>query len=120
MPELDDVDMDLVSEMLKSKRGSMSLRKAAESIGVSAPTLQRLEAKQVPTASSLVKIAQWLGVSVDDLRRSDKAERRRSTVEQIEVYLRADPDLDKEAAATIANVVKQVYDGFRKKKKAKR
>lgn len=120
MPELNDVNMELVSEMLKNKRGSLSLRKAADEIGISAPTLQRIEAKQVPTASNLVRIAEWLGVSVDDLRQTAKENRTRNTVEQIEVYLRADPDLDKEAATTIANVVKQVYDGLRKKKKPKR
>lgn len=118
MPELGEVDMDLVSDLLKNKRGAMSLRKAAAEIGVSAPTLQRIEAKQVPTTSSLVRVAEWLGVSVDDLRRSRREERSRSTVEQIEVYLRADPNLDKDAATTIASVVKQVYDGFRKKKKS--
>ena len=49
-----------------------------------------------------------------------KQERNRSTVDQIEVYLRADPNLDEHAAETIANVVKQVYDGFKAKKKIRK
>ena len=120
MSAKDQVDMDLVSDLIKSKRGNTSLRKTADEIGVSAPTLQRMEAKQIPNSTNLVKIAEWLGVSVDDFRSSDKNKRRKNTVEQIEVYLRADPELDKEAASTIANVVKQVYDGFKKTKKKKR
>ena len=120
MPNQNEVDMNLVSDLIKSKRGNDSLRTAAEQIGISAPTLQRIEAKQVPNTSNLLKVAEWLGVSFEDLRKMDQKDRRRGTVEQIEVYLRADPDLDREAASTIANVVKQVYDGFKKTKTKKR
>ena len=114
MPELGEIKVELLKKMVRQKRGRDSLRVAAKNIGVSAPTLQRIESGQLPNSTSLIKIAEWLGVSLDDLRMSKQ---KRNTVEQIEVYLRADPNLDDDAAQTIADVVKQVYNGFKKKKK---
>ncbi|MEO1530080.1 MAG: helix-turn-helix transcriptional regulator [Planctomycetota bacterium] len=115
MPLNSDIDRQLLKKLVRRKRGQDSLRKAAKDIGVSAPTLQRIEGGQVPTSDVLVGIAEWLGVSLDELRKTKPARQNRSTVDQIEVHLRADPNLDEEAADTIANVVKQIYDGFTKK-----
>lgn len=111
------INVDLLGELLRNKRARacQSLRDAAGEIGVSAPTLQRIETGQVPTTSTLLKISQWLGVAVDDLGSTPK-QQERDTIEQIEILLRADPNLDQKAAATIANVARQVYDGFKRQK----
>lgn len=116
-----EINVELLSELLKSKRtrDRLSFREAAAKIGISAPTLQRLEGGQVPTTSTLVKLTEWLGVGIDDLGSTPKSERRRDTIEQIEILLRADPNLDQKAAATIANVARQVYDGFKRQKHAR-
>lgn len=113
-----EINIELVSELLKSKRArnGLSLRDAADKIGISAPTLQRLEAGQVPTTSTLIKLSIWLGVGIDDLGPKPKGTQKRDTIEQIEILLRADPNLDSKAAATIANVARQVYDGFKRQK----
>lgn len=118
--EIDTVDVALVSKLLRNKRAALSLREAAGEIGITAPTLQRLEAGQTPTAGTLVKLARWLGVSIDDLGTGPKKKRPRDTMTEIEVLLRADPNLDSDAAATIANVARQVYDGFKRKKETKK
>lgn len=115
-----NVDTALLSELVQEKRGrdGLSLRDAAAEIGTSAPTLQRIEAGQLPTASILLKLTDWLGITVDDLR-GPRNRAKKGTVEQIEVFLRADPDLDKKAASAIANMVRAVYDGYTKSQKAK-
>ncbi len=115
-----DVDTSLLSELVQEKRvrDGLSLREAAAKIGTSAPTLQRVEAGQLPTASTLMRLADWLGMTVDDLRGQPKRSPQ-CTVEQIEVFLRADPKLDKKAASAIANMVRAVYDGYTKSQKSK-
>jgi len=120
MPGLGEVDMKLVGDLVrqKRKRENMSLREAAVQVRISAPTLQRVETGQLPTASVLVRVADWLGVKVDDLRQRP-SESPRGTVAQIEIFLRADPNLDRKAAAAIANIVREVYDGLVKGKKGK-
>jgi len=114
------VDTALLSELVQEKRArdGLSLRDAAARIGTSAPTLQRIEAGQLPTATVLLKLTDWLGIGVDDLR-SQRHRPKKDTVEQIEVFLRADPDLDGRAASAIANMVRAVYDGYAKSRKAK-
>lgn len=113
-----EINVDLLSELLRNKRSRecLSLRDAATEIGVSAPTLQRLEGGQAPTTSTLLKLSQWLGVAVEDLGSAPKQVHNRDTIEQIEILLRADPNLDQKAATTIANVARQVYDGFKRQK----
>ena len=117
-----EINAELVGELLRGKRRRecLSLRDAALEIGISAPTLQRIEVGQIPTASTLLKLADWLGVGLDDLQSTPKKAQRRDTIEQIEVLLRADPHLDSEAAATIASVARQVYDGFKRQKKSRK
>jgi transcriptional regulator with XRE-family HTH domain len=66
--------------------------------------------------ATLLKLCEWLGISVDDLFSTPKEEQKRNTIEQIEVLLRADPNLDPAIAETIANVARQVYDGFKRQK----
>ena len=114
-----NVDMDLLSELVEEKldRDGLSLRDAAKKIGISAPTLQRVGSGHAPTTSTLLKLVEWLGMSVDDLRRSRKP--KRDTMVQIEVYLRADPKLDKKGASAIANMVRAVYDEYTKSRKSK-
>ena len=120
MPNLGEVDMNLVRDLIRRKREreGLSLRDAADEMGISAPTLQRVEAGQLPTATVLFKLTDWLGVTVDELRKN-KDEQAADTVERIEIYLRADPKLDQKTAAAIANIVREVYDGFTKVKKGK-
>jgi transcriptional regulator with XRE-family HTH domain len=115
-----DVDTALLSELVaeKRKRDDLSLRDAAAEIGTSAPTLQRVEGGLLPTAATLIKIADWLGMTIDDLRGPRRRDKK-GTVEQIEIFLRADPKLDKKAATSIANMVRAVYDGYAKSKKSK-
>jgi transcriptional regulator with XRE-family HTH domain len=117
--EFGEINVELVGELLANRRSQkdLSLREAAAEIGVSAPTLQRLEAGQLPNATTLMKIAQWLGVGVDELRTTAKKKRKSDPIEQIEILLRADANLDPDAAKTIANVARQIYDGFKRQKK---
>jgi transcriptional regulator with XRE-family HTH domain len=103
-----DVDMELLSELLRSRRDrdNLSLRDAAEEIGVSAPTLQRVESGQIPTAPNLLRILDWLHVQVADLRsKKSRSTSGRGTIAQIEVHLRADPALDARAAGAIVDAV---------------
>ena len=116
-----DIDLELLQELIRSRRkaDNLSLREAADTIGVSAPTLQRVEAGQAPNTASLLRIAEWLQVSLDDLIRKKAAGGGKGTVAQIEVHLRADPHLDPQAAQAIAEAVQKLYAAYSKQRRNK-
>ena len=110
-----EIDAHLLQKLVHSKRkaGEKSLREAAEEIGVSAPTLQRVENGQIPNTASLLQIVSWLQVSMEDLYRRTKARHGDAgTLAKIEVHLRADPNLDATAASAIAEAVQKLYAAY--------
>jgi transcriptional regulator with XRE-family HTH domain len=115
-----EVDVQLLGDLIRRRRKSdeLSLREAADQIGISAPTLQRVEAGQLPNTTGLLRIAHWLGVSLDDIR-SKKVATNVGTVAQIEVHLRADPHLDDQAAEAIAEAVQKLYEAYARQPRRK-
>jgi transcriptional regulator with XRE-family HTH domain len=112
-----DVNADLLGELVRRRRKAegLSLREAAEQMGVSAPTLQRVEAGQPPNSANLVRITGWLQIGVDDiLKKGRKPAKDLATVAQIQVHLRADPNLSPDAAEAIADAVQKLYAAFSK------
>src|SRR5579862_2114930 len=117
-----DIDFDLLQNLIRSRRKSedLSLRDAAEQIGVSAPTLQRVESGQIPNTASLIRITEWLKVTLDDvLQKSKELQPGKGTLAQIEVHLRADPQLDPDAAEAIAEAVQKLYAAYSKQHRRK-
>lgn len=107
-----------ISALIKAKRREedLGLRAAADASGVSASTLSRLErgaATSLPDSPTLTKLARWLGLSVDSLL-SDKQEAKGrepelTTLEIVEVHLRADRDLSPETARALTEMFKALY-----------
>jgi transcriptional regulator with XRE-family HTH domain len=117
-----DVDVQLLARLIRSRRkaDALSLRDAAGQVGVSAPTLQRIEAGQLPNSANLVRLAEWLRVPLEDLVRPAKGrDPGAGTVARIEVHLRADPNLAPEAAEAIAEAVQKLYAAYSKQPRAK-
>jgi transcriptional regulator with XRE-family HTH domain len=117
-----DVDTELLGDLMRRRRKTdgLSLRDAADQMGVSAPTLQRVEAGQPPNSANLIRITKWLQLPVDEvLRKEKKPANQLATVAQIEVHLRADPNLPPDAAEAIADAVQKLYAAFSKQNRPK-
>jgi transcriptional regulator with XRE-family HTH domain len=107
-------DYKLVRERLGTtrKHRGLNLRDAATEIGVSAPTLSRIERgaskPDVPTLDALVE---WLG-----LDRSAVYNARPVPVgtvpDEVEALLRSDPRVDARGAQTLAAIFKAAYDAI--------
>jgi len=52
--------------MVKKRRGAKKLREAAAEIGISAPTLLRVESGRLPDIDTFGKICRWLDVDPGD------------------------------------------------------
>jgi|SRR5947209_17911021 len=94
---------------VRTRRGEHSLREAAVQIGTVSPsTLLRLEREEVPAIETFLRVCDWLEVAPREFLEEDGAEARMSTMERVELALRADGVLDSrviEAFITLAKAV---------------
>lgn len=116
-----DFDLDLLASHLRNHMDSegLSLRKSAEQVGCGAATLSRLlqgsESQTVPSGENLIRAASWLGRSLSEFESGARPDR--SNLADVEVHLRALPNLSKRDAQALVGIVKAAYDSFRRSKK---
>lgn len=116
-----------IAVLLRAKRRAdgLSVNKAAVACGLNAGTISRLERAllpNLPDAKTLQKIAAWLGVPVSQLLGEGGNEKQgdlpaASTTEIMEVYLRADKNLDQDSAKALAEMFKILYANAVRSKK---
>jgi len=63
MPKL---ALSALGVLVRKKRTARKLREMAKEIGISAPTLMRIEARRVPDVATFGKVCRWLGVDPGD------------------------------------------------------
>ena len=104
----------------KRQAQNLSLRAAGRKLGMSAATLSRVESgNHLPERDHLLRLADWAGVPLDadsqrqrnQLVHGDDA----STVEAVELHLRADKNLAPEDAEMLVQLVKTAYDQMSKR-----
>ena len=112
--EMHRVDLDRFASRLSNeiKSREMSIRAAAGKIGCSPATLTRLlkgsKSDTVPDFVNLMKACSWMGVSLSDFEQSKTP--KQSTITDVEVHLRALPDISQVDAEAIVGLVKAAYD----------
>ena len=115
-PIIDPVDLgDRVRAKRRSKQ--LSIREAAAEIGVSAPTLSRVERGALPDRQNLLRLARWAGVRIDPVLHTDARRARNalihdpgaSTPEAVELHLRADKNLSRDDAEALAEMFRVAY-----------
>jgi transcriptional regulator with XRE-family HTH domain len=102
---------ELVSGRLRKARSQrrLSLRKAADEVGVSPATLSRIERQAgVPDLPTLDRLIQWLELDRASVL-SSEAPTATDTPEAVDVLLRADPKLDPKTARALAAVFRSAY-----------
>lgn len=116
------LDIESLSTLIRSKRGSKGLREAAKEIGnVSTSTLSRVENGKMPDMETFLALCTWLEVPPANLIKSDQdtAEpevKPLNASEALAIQLRADKNLDPATANALAELVKAAYANFPKRK----
>ncbi|RIH63441.1 XRE family transcriptional regulator [Mariniphaga sediminis] len=101
-----ELKIDLLSRMIKEKRGSTGLRTSAQEIGgISAPTLSRIEKGNVPDVDTFIKICKWLGVSTDTFINSEHSNSRQKLIG----HLRADRELEPDTIEMLVKLIDMAY-----------
>lgn len=108
------LDRDLLARHLRTKIESegKSIRAASEEIGCSAATLSRMlrgsKAANFPDARNLFRAAAWLEKSITEFEPAASASS--STLADVEVHLRALPDLSERDKEALVAMVKALHD----------
>ncbi len=122
------IDIDQLADYVQWKMNEedLSLREAAKKAKVSPATLSRIlqkgKKRPRPDVETLAKVIRWVDVPIEKIietstGRSAQNKTGRSTLEEIQVHLRADKNLSAEAARAIAEMVKVAYVQFAKQRR---
>jgi transcriptional regulator with XRE-family HTH domain len=116
-----------LGDRIRAKRRSkgLSIRQAAAETGVSAPTLSRVErGAHLPERENLLKLARWAGIRIDpDVHTGTRARNRAvhdpgaSTLEAVELHLRADKNLGRADADALTEMFRVAYEHLASKTK---
>ena len=100
----------------KRKADKLSLRAAAKILGMSAATISRVETgDHLPERDHLLRLADWAGVPLGSAAQRSRRNHLvhgddASTVEAVELHLRADKNLDPQDAELLVQLVRSAYD----------
>ena len=111
------VKVEDLGRLIREKRFKerLTLKEVADLIQVSPSTLSRLERQELnaskkssfmPDVSTLTVLSRWLDIPVEGV----VLDTQRSVPEVVEVHLRADRNLNPEAAAKIGNIFQKAYE----------
>jgi len=107
------IDIDKLSEMIKSKRGSKGLRIVAKEIGnISASTLSRIELGNLPDLETFMLLCSWLEVSPEEFQNNE--EKKHTTQNKIVAHLRAERTLSKETTNALIEMINLAYNSKKK------
>lgn len=104
------LDIEALAQRLRDRRtaSGLSVRQAAEQVGVSFMTLSRVESGSQPDLATFMKLCAWLGTPAEEFFLRGP-QRPTDTVEAVTRHLVTDRALDRDAAQRIAAVVRDMY-----------
>lgn len=105
------LDIARLGQVIRSHRGTRSMRQAAAEAGVSLSTISRVESGSLPDLASFTALCAWAGIPPSRFF-TPIAERQDTPVEVAIAHLQADPRLAPEHASSIASVIRQMYDAL--------
>jgi transcriptional regulator with XRE-family HTH domain len=94
----------------------VSWRQVAEQSGVSASSLTRMAQGRRPDVDSLAALTTWSGLSSQDFVRENLPHPvRAEALAMISSHLKADPNLTREGATALDELIKATYERLRKR-----
>jgi len=118
MPEEALVDVAAIYAALdheRHARNNMSWRQVASEADVSPSTFSRMAQGHPPALESLVKLADWVGCSLDELvgRGSTRISADVAPPAAISSYLRTRKELNPQGLATLEAIIQAAYEKLR-------
>jgi len=105
------IKTEVLSQLVKNKRGKDGLRETAKKIGVSAPTLSRIEQGRVPDLETYLTLCDWLEVSTEYFVKEAES-KYDSKRHEVVAHLRADKTLDNEVSNALIKMIDIAYENL--------
>jgi len=117
-PERKLFDSEAFYATLDSARLAQNLnwKEVAEAAGVSASTLTRMSQGRRPDVDSLAALCRWADIDADAFMRppvEGQESSEAAPLAMISTYLRSDPNLTRESADMLDDVIKATYQRLR-------
>lgn len=104
------LNTDLLSTLIREKRGNKGLRDTANEIGdISYATLSRIELGKVPDVDTFIKLCKWLNLSTDTFISESENLEEASTKDIVIAHLRAEKALSSETIDALVKVIDMAY-----------
>jgi len=96
-----------LGKLLQERRGDRGIRAIAEEIGISAPTLSRVERGKLPDLLTFQKICAWLRVDPNEFLDVPMGEvtKNKNVTTGVAVHFKADKLLSAKAANDLASLI---------------
>lgn len=114
------IDVARLAQLIRTKREkeNLTLRDVQEATGLPIPTISRLERAQSKDVggSTLVPLARWLERSINELEArppeypTHKGKPVDATPDVVDIYLRADKNLNKSTADALSTMFRTAYE----------
>lgn len=117
-----ETDVRWIGERLQRlrKQRELTLQDVFDQTGIPVATLSRIErgAAKVLKSATLIALSSWMGISIEELTGkpspvASKGKVVHKTPDIVELHLRADKDLPKEAALALAKLFRSTYEHLR-------
>jgi transcriptional regulator with XRE-family HTH domain len=95
-------------QMLRQRRGTLSIRQAAADAGISFSTFSRVEAGAHPDLATFTRLCAWLRVPAARFF-VPVTERQTTPLDEAIAHLRTDPRLSPQARAKLTSVLTDLY-----------
>ncbi len=104
------LDIQILSDLVRSKRGNRGLREMATIVGVSPSTISRVERGTIPDVATFLAICDWLEMPPAELIRNMDGIHSGDTCRSVCAKLRTDRRLDPEVADALAVLIEFAYN----------
>ena len=99
------VTLQNLGTIVREKRGARGLRKVAEEIGTSAPTLSRIESGKMPDLSTFGLLCRWLKLDPAELLGVAPQAEEDVSNKVVSAHLKANREVDPRTANALASAI---------------
>ncbi len=100
-----NVTLRNLGTIVREKRGGHGLRATASKIGVSAPTLSRIESGKMPDLHTFGKLCRWLKIDPSSVLEVPPKPPSEIQLTTAAAHLKAEREIDPDTAKALANAI---------------